>query len=240
MKIPMTKDGTIADGGVPFVVTYRKILKRPKIKRERKYVGTVQMVKNMLARAIEAIEQAAFETTTEYLDPGESVAVHWAVTVADPFDTRAGQEKPLVCFRMENDIPPNGLHFEVYVPDSKPPSDIDPKRAEAPKGPQTNYVHDLSPEQFETLRRRQQGEATEEQQELLRGTRGINGGFRRPHSPEYGQRPIKTIDEEVGKPPRIIQPGVNEESADEESADEEASHEELESLGRPSGQREDD
>ena len=231
MKIPMTKDGTIADGGVPFVVTYRKILKRPKIKRERKFVGTIQLVKNLIAKAIEAVEQAAFETTTEYLDPGKSVAVHWAVTVADPFDTRPGQEKPLVCFRMENDIPPNGLHFEVYVPDAKPHSDVDPGRAPQAEGPQANYVHDLTPEQFETLRRRQQGESTqEEQRKLLRGTRGVNEAFRRPHSPEYGQRPIKTIDEEAEGPARII----------EADADDEAEHEEPENLDRPRSVGEDD
>jgi len=192
MKVPL------ADGGVPFVVTYRKILRKPKIKRERKFVGLVQLAKNLMVKVIETMEQAAFETTTEYLDPGQSVAVHWALTVEDPFDTREGKEKNLVAYRMGNDIPPNGLHFEVFMPHPKaeaPPSEMSPEEAERRhryKGPQTNLAHDLTPEQFETLRRRQQDE-------ILQETRGANGGFRRPADVAYTPRRVPTLEEEVGE-----------------------------------------
>jgi hypothetical protein len=224
MKIPMS------EGGVPFVVTYRKILRKPKIKRERKFVGITQLVKNLMVKAIEAVEAAAFETTTEYLDEGQSVAVHWALTVEDPFDTRPGVEKSLIAYRMLDDIPPNGLHFEVFMADRKPQglkspegesqgesrrsSELSPEemeRQQRASGPQANFVHDLTPEQFDLLRRRQQNE-------LLRDTRGVNGGFRRPPAPEYGPRPVRTIEDEIA-----------------EEADEEPTN-----LDRPGSQREDD
>jgi hypothetical protein len=196
----------MTNGGVPFVVTYRKILRKPKIRRERKFVGTIQLVKNLLVKAIETVEKAAFETTTEYEDPGQSVAVHWALTVEDPFDTRPGQEKNLVAYRMMDDIPPNGLHFEVYMPQPKPMADLSPEEATGSQsGPQTNLVHDLTPEQFDLLRRRQQNE-------LLRDTRGVNGRFQRPSDAAYSPRPVKTIDEEA------VEGAADEESADLDGA----------------------
>lgn len=211
MKIPMS------NGGVPFVVTYRKILRKPKVKRERKFVGITQLAKNLLVKAIETIESAAFETTTEYVDPGQSVAVHWALTVEDPFDTRPGVEKNLVAYRMMDDIPPNGLHFEVFMPQRKAPSELTPEEAaqqSSEAGPQTNLAHDLTPEQFELLRRRQQ------QDEILRETRSVNGSFRRPPAPQYGPRPVRTLEEEV---------------LDERGEDEEPAH-----LDGPSSVGEDD
>lgn len=212
MRIPVTQDGAIADGGVPFVVSYRKILRKPKIKRERRFVGAVQLVKNLLVKAIETVEQAAFETTTEYVEPGESVVVHWAVDIEDPFDTRPGQFKNLVAYRMENDVPPHGLRYEVLMPQPKP-------AAEAPseQGPQTNLAHDLTPEQFELLRRRQAGEIPSavraQQEELLRDGRTPDGKFRRPPAQEYGPRPVKTLDEELAE-----EGGDDEEAADLDGA----------------------
>jgi len=207
MKIPMS------DGGVPFVVTYRKILQKPKIKRQRRFVGFAQLAKNLVVKVIETFESSAFETTTEYLDPGQSVAVHWAIGLEDPFDTRPGVEKNLVAYRMENDIPPSGLHFEVFMAQPKMPEEMSPEefaKHQEQRGPQTNLVTDLTPEQFEMLRRRQQ------QEELLSDARDERGAFRRPPAPEYGRRPVRTIDEEAETPPRIIS---GEEGEDEELAD---------------------
>lgn len=204
MKIPM------AEGGVPFVVTYRKILRKPKIRRQRKFVGFTQFAKNLVVKVIETIEATAFETKTEYLDPGQSVAVHWAIGLEDPFDTRPGVEKNLVAYRMMEDIPPNGLHFEVFMQQKKAPAEMSPEEAarrQHEAGPQANLAHDLTPEQFELLRRRQM------QDEILRETRSPNGGFRRPPAPQYGPRPVRTLEEEMEE-----EVGTDEEPADLDGA----------------------
>jgi len=199
MKIPMS------EGGVPLAVTYRRILRKPKMTRERKFVGVVRLAKNLLVKAIETVEQAAFETKIEYLDEGESVVAHWAITVGNPFDNSPGKEmKNLVAFRINNEeeLPPSGVHFEVITPPRRRPEGVsDPVNGAAEK--QADLAHDLTPEQFERLRRRQQ-EAREAQKELLKDTRGEDGTFRRPANQAYAPRPVQTIDKEAESPPKII------------------------------------
>lgn len=110
MKVQM------GDGAVPFVLSYRKILRRPKLKRERKFVGAVQVVKNLLYKAIEVIDDVCYTTETEVVDAGRTASVHWAVNIPDPFDIPPGQEVPLVAYRMAGDMPPCGAHFEIISP----------------------------------------------------------------------------------------------------------------------------
>ena len=187
MKIPMS------EGGVPLAVTYRKILRKPKMVRERRFVGVIRLAKNLLVKAIEVIEQSAFETKIEYIDPGQSVAVHWAITVGNPFDTTPGKEmKSLVAFRIDNEeeLPTSGVHFEVITPAPEQKHETPPEAASRQQvGPQSNLAHDLTPEQFELLRKRQQ-------EEILKDTRGANGEFVRPPATQYAPRPVKTIDDE--------------------------------------------
>ena len=62
------------DGGVPFVVTYRKVLRKPKVKRERRFAGVLRTVKNLLVKAIETVEEAATDAAEEAGDgAGEEV-----------------------------------------------------------------------------------------------------------------------------------------------------------------------
>jgi len=103
----------LSDGAVPFVISYRKILKRPKLVRKRHFVGPAQLARNLLVKAIEFFEDIAYETTTEEIDPGRSVAVHWAINVEDPWDVAPGREMNLIAHRMAGDIPPGGAHFEI-------------------------------------------------------------------------------------------------------------------------------
>lgn len=104
---------SLSEQGVPFVISYRKILRKPKISRRRQFVGPMQFVKNMALKVIELLDDAAFETQTEVEDPGKSVVVHWAVNIEDPWDIAPGREATLVAFRMMGDRPPCGAHFEI-------------------------------------------------------------------------------------------------------------------------------
>ena len=115
-------DIRLGNGAVPFVISYRKILKTPKVIRRRRFIGVSQLMKNILEKAIEFIEAVAFETETEVIDPGKSVAVHWAVHVEDPWDIQLGREANLIAFRMLDDKPPCGAHFEIIsnTPDATP------------------------------------------------------------------------------------------------------------------------
>jgi hypothetical protein len=184
------KKVSISDAGVPFVISFRKILRKPKMTRERRFVGPLRIVKNLLVKAIEVFEDVAFETKIEEVEPGKSVAVHWAVTIPDAFDTSSGIERNLMAFRMLNDMPPCGAHFEIISPLKE--EALTPEQAAAAKAAQkTNLAYDLSPEQFEKLRQHQ------EQQALLHETKGVNGGFVRPPNPAYETRPVKTLDEEI-------------------------------------------
>lgn len=177
---------SLGESGVPIVVTYRKVIKKPKIVRQRRFVGAVQMVKNFLAKAIEMVEEAAFETKTEIIDPGQSVSVHWAISVEDPWDTTTGAEKNLVAFRMLNDIPPSGVHFEVlsHVKEAAPVAETDKPEQQAPPRPE---AAELTPEAFRSLRARQESPSR------------VQGGFRAPPAPEYGPRRVKTIEEEAAE-----------------------------------------
>jgi hypothetical protein len=177
---------SLGESGVPIVVTYRKIIKKPKIVRQRRFVGAVQLVKNFLTKAIEMVEEAAFETKTEVIDPGQSVSVHWAISVEDPWDTTTGAEKGLVAYRMLNDIPPSGVHFEVISPikEAAPTAEVGKPEPPAPQRPDPT---ELSPEAFRSLRARQESPGR------------VQGGFRMPPAPEYGPRRVKTIEEEAAE-----------------------------------------
>ena len=194
MKIEMGK------GAVPFVITYRKILERPKIVRTRRFVGPRQLFRNLVVKVIEAIENAAFETETVPESPGRSVAVHWAIGVEDPWDIQPGREATIVAFRHAGDVPPCGAHFEIIEP---PDSAIDNDG---------NEVFRVDGAE-EDLRRASLGRRDTSTQRRVRADRpGIrpNGksaqpvpitprgddNFRRPAHDAYGIRSVRTLEEE--------------------------------------------
>ena len=152
----------------------------------------MQTVKNLLIKAIEQVEKAAFETDIIVEEPGEAVEANWAVTVGDPFDQADDRDiKSLVAFRLGSEIPPNGVHFEVISPArERPPAG--PDHVERPAYGADYNPTDLSPKEFTNLQRKR------EQDALLREGR-INGDgkFRTPPAPQYGPRRGKTIDEEI-------------------------------------------
>ena len=109
-------DIKIHEGAVPFVITYRKIIKRPKVRLVRKRLGLRQILSNIYNKVVDFYESIAVEVVTEVADPGHSVAVHWAFSVEDPWDVSLGREVNLVGVRMLNDVPPSGCHFEIITP----------------------------------------------------------------------------------------------------------------------------
>lgn len=104
---------SIHDSAVPIVITFRKILKKPKVESNRSFVGPVQMIKNLLVKFIDLIDESAFETKNNVIEKGQFRSVHWAVTVPDPWDSTPGAEHGLVAYQMSGDRPPCGAHFEV-------------------------------------------------------------------------------------------------------------------------------
>lgn len=187
---------TLSNAGVPFVISFRKILRKPKITRERRFVGTARIVKNLLVKVIELIEDVAFETKTTTDDPGKSVVVHWAVTIPDAFDPTSGNEKNLIAFRMLNDMPPCGAHFEIISqPKQKkkaPAEEID----ELDELDEIEETPEISPERFAELARAQ---TKTRQDEILAEGRNGNGGFQRPPAVAYAPRAVKTIEQEVSE-----------------------------------------
>lgn len=104
------------DGAVPFVVTYRKFKRKPKVKRTRRFVGFGQFVRNAIGMVASMIDDLAYTEETEVLDPGQSVAVHWAVQIEDPWNIEPGREASMVAYRMTGDRPPCAAHFEFITP----------------------------------------------------------------------------------------------------------------------------
>lgn len=106
----------LADSAVPFVVTYRKYLRTPKMKITRRFVGPAQLVKNIIGLVAHVVDDLCFIEEREVTDPGKSVAVHWAIQVEDPWDAEPGREANLIAHRMIGDRPPCGAHFEIITP----------------------------------------------------------------------------------------------------------------------------
>jgi hypothetical protein len=160
-------------GAVPFVVTYRKILKKPQLKRSRHFVGPVRFFKNLLVKAIEAAEDAAFETKIETIEPGQSVAVHWAYQVEDPWDVPPGREARLIGTRMMGDKPPSGAHFEIVS--SPRDEELSPEAAAAA---QTQRVRQHIQNTHQHPHAHPEG----------------NGRFHRPADAAYAPRPVAPLD----------------------------------------------
>ena len=130
------------EGAVPFVISYRKIIKKPEIIRRRVFVGPLQLAKNAAVKLIEFLENVAYETVTEVKDPGKSVAVHWAVEVEDPWDATPGREMNLVAIRMGQDMPPCGAHFEIVSPQRDEPQTRGGRPATGPWGGRDESLYD--------------------------------------------------------------------------------------------------
>jgi hypothetical protein len=101
----------LTDKAAPIVFTYRRVLRRPQIEVEQRFVGLYQFVKNVVSKVGELLDELAFEEKRNVVDPGESQAVHWALQVRDPFESTGTAE--VVAFQTTGYRPPAGFHFEV-------------------------------------------------------------------------------------------------------------------------------
>ena len=118
---------TILGGVTPICITYRRSSERPVIRHKRKFVGFRQVFKNAWNLVADTLDSLAFETE-ERLELGEdSIAVHWALEIDDPWGTNP--ESQLVAVRVP-ECPPAGQHFEIFKIDptvAKPkPAKVDP------------------------------------------------------------------------------------------------------------------
>ena len=120
----MKQQGTVRGGTVPIVFSYRKVTKRPEIKRHRRFVGFKNVMRNLGIKAIELIEDLAYETETEVLDAGEQTVVHWQLQVDDPWRVD-GRQAGLIVTRVD-DRPACGANFEIVTIDDPADQDIDP------------------------------------------------------------------------------------------------------------------
>lgn len=105
---------TIRGGSVPIVVSYRKVSKRPQVKTTRKFVGPIQVFKNIAVKMIEAVESVAFEHENEILEAGTTKVVHWAINVDDPWGIN--DRASLTASRLP-EKPACGAHFEIVMLD---------------------------------------------------------------------------------------------------------------------------
>lgn len=124
---------TIRGGSVPIVISYRKVSKRPKVKTTRKFVGPIQIFRNIAVKAIEAFESVAYDVENEILEAGVTKVVHWAINVDDPWGIN--EQASLTASRLP-DKPACGAHFEIVMLDPSldmPEEDINNVRARRPQ-----------------------------------------------------------------------------------------------------------
>lgn len=127
--------GTTRGGSVPIVFSYRRVTKKPEVKRYRRFVGFKNVARNLAIKAIELVEELAYETETEVLDAGEQQVVHWQLQVDDPW--RLGRQAGLLVTRVD-DRPACGANFEIVTIDDPNAKDVDPDaRAHRPKNHET-------------------------------------------------------------------------------------------------------
>lgn len=120
-------------GTVPLTITYRKVTKKPEIKRTRRFIGWRNIVRNIAIKAIEFVEEICYETEREVLDGGEQRAVHWALEVEDPWGDNDRSE--LIAVRLP-DKPASCASLEIItIDDGEQPITTDevviPERSEA-------------------------------------------------------------------------------------------------------------
>lgn len=95
----------------PVVITYRKVFRRPKFNVESKFVGFRKAVHNVWLKIRAIVDDVAFETKQDLIDPGESKAVHWALHIERPWES--GSRAGVVAIQIPGDVPHSGLHCEV-------------------------------------------------------------------------------------------------------------------------------
>ena len=103
-------EGTVRGGTVPLTISYRKVTKRPEIKRTRKFIGFRAIGRKIAMKAIEVTLDLAYEMETEVLDAGQTEVVHWALHVEEPWGPN--NNSSIRCVRLP-EKPPAGMSLEI-------------------------------------------------------------------------------------------------------------------------------
>jgi len=107
-------ENVVQGGTVPIVLSYRRVSRRPKLRRIKRFVGFRQVARNLAEKAIDFVQEIAYETDHEVLECGKTEVVHWALQVADPWSN--DNEGELVVTRVP-DKPACGANFEIITID---------------------------------------------------------------------------------------------------------------------------
>jgi len=103
-------DGTVRGGTVPLTISYRKVTKRPEIKKHRTFVGFREIGRRVVAGVIEHYLDLAYDVETEVLEAGETEVVHWALNVEEPWGPN--NTSHVRCVRLP-EKPAAGVSLEV-------------------------------------------------------------------------------------------------------------------------------
>jgi len=124
-------DGVVRGGTVPLTISYRKVTKRPEIKKHRRFVGFREIGRRIGAAVIETALDLAYDVETEVLDAGETEVVHWALNIEDPWGPN--NSSMMRCTRLP-EKPPAGMSLEVVkiLDEEGPPK---PEEEVAYRGP---------------------------------------------------------------------------------------------------------
>lgn len=122
-------------GSVPITISYRRVTKRPKIERKRAFIGWSNVIRNIAIKAIEFVEDLAYEVTSEELEAGESQVVHWALNVEDPWGPN--NMSRIVAYKTGADRPPAGASFEVITIEPEDTTRYNPVSGEPVTGEET-------------------------------------------------------------------------------------------------------
>lgn len=112
---------TLAKEAVPFVISFRKVFKRPKLDFVTKFVGLTKTIKNIAAKVSEFVDEVAFEHERVVIDPGEVKSIHWAINVREPWDATTG-ETEVTATTYPGYVPPCVYHFEILQQAEHPPT----------------------------------------------------------------------------------------------------------------------
>jgi hypothetical protein len=127
---------TLVGGSTPICITYRRGSERPVLKRTRRFVGWRKLVKNAIGLIADALDSIAYETEEKMELPADSVAVHWALEVDNPWDSAS--ESRIVAIQVP-EVPAAGTHFEIFKVDPRmkaqaPDKESEPAPRKAPAG----------------------------------------------------------------------------------------------------------
>lgn len=100
----------VRGGHVPIIFSYRRVTKRPEIKRTKRFIGWKRIVGTLLHRALEWVEELAYSEGSEVMEAGREESVHWALQVDDPWGPNDTSQ--LVVTRVPEHFK-GGMNFEM-------------------------------------------------------------------------------------------------------------------------------